>query len=145
MRGWTLKRSNRGSITIDVLIAGMILTAGIAASMYLFKLGFQYLEKANTANAIALKVAQTPALLRTIDLTKESGVEELGDGVTLKWTSKLIAKSRPERLTEVKILSSHELYLYEVTLNFEYKQTTKTYKINVFRSKSLVSPEEIGI
>jgi len=140
-----LKRSNIGSITIDVLIAGMILTAGIAASMYLFKLGFRYLEKANTANAIALKVAQAPALLRTIDLTKESGFEELGDGVTLKWTSKLISKSRPERLTEVKIFSSHEFYLYEVTLNFEYKETTKTYKINVFRSKSLVSPEEIGI
>jgi hypothetical protein len=140
-----MKRLKKGSITIDVLIAGMVLTAGIAASMYLFNLGFQYLEKVNTANAIALKISQTPALLRTLDLSKESGVEDLGDGVTLEWTSKLIAKSRPERLAEVKIPSIHELYLYEVTLNFKYKDTIKTYKINVFRSKTVVSPEEIGI
>jgi len=140
-----MKKFKKGSITIDVLIAGMVLTAGIAASMYLFNLGFQYLEKANTANAIALKIAQTPALLRTLDLSKDSGVEDLGDGVTLEWTSKLIAKSRPERLGEVKIPSMHELYLYEVTLNFKYKDTVKTYKINVFRSKISVSPEEIGI
>jgi len=140
-----MKRLKKGSITIDVLIAGMILTAGIAASMYLFKLGFKYLEKANTANAIALKISQIPALLRTFDFSEESGTEDLGDGVTLEWTSKLIAKSRPGRLAEIKIPSMHELYLYEVTLKFKYKDLIKTYKINVFRSKAVVSPEEIGI
>ena len=140
-----MKRLKKGSITIDVLIAGMILTAGIAASMYLFKLGFKYLEKANTANAIALKVSQIPALLRTFDFSKESGTEDLGDGVTLEWTSKLIAKSRPERLAEIKIPSMHELYLYEVTLKFIYKDKIKTYKIHIFRSKQLVSSEKIGI
>ncbi|RKX61108.1 MAG: hypothetical protein DRP29_01310 [Thermodesulfobacteriota bacterium] len=140
-----MKKFKKGSITIDVLIAGMVLTAGIAASMYLFNLGFQYLEKANTINAIALKVSQTPALLRTLDFSKESGTEDLGEGVTLEWTSKLIAKSKPERLAEVKISSMYELYLYEVTLKFKYKDLIKTYKINVFRSKAVVSPEEIGI
>jgi len=140
-----MKGLKKGSITIDVLIAGMILTAGIAASMYLFRLGFQYLEKANTANLIALKISQTPALLRTLDLSKESGLEDLGDGVTLRWTSKLIAKSRPERMAEAKIPSAHELYLYEVTLNFEHKGIAKTYKVNVFRSTTLVSPEQMGI
>ncbi|RKX59206.1 MAG: hypothetical protein DRP29_05075 [Thermodesulfobacteriota bacterium] len=140
-----MKRLKKGSITIDVLIAGMILTAGIAASMYLFKLGFQYLEKANTVNIIALKVSQTPALLRTLDLSEESGIEDLGDGVTLEWTSKLIAKSKPEGLAEVKISSMYELYLYEVTLKFIYKDKIKTYKIHIFRSKQLVSSEKIGI
>ena len=140
-----MKKFKKGSITIDVLIAGMVLTAGIAASMYLFNLGFQYLEKANTINAIALKVSQTPALLRTLDFSKESGTEDLGEGVTLEWTSKLIAKSKPERLAEVKISSMYELYLYEVILKFKYKDLIKTYKINVFRSKAVVSPEEIGI
>ena len=140
-----MKRLKKGSITIDVLIAGMILTAGIAASMYLFKLGFQYLEKANTVNIIALKVSQTPALLRTLDLSEESGIEDLGDGVTLEWTSKLIAKSKPEGLAEVKIPSMYELYLYEVTLKFIYKDKIKTDKIHIFRSKQLVSSEKIGI
>lgn len=140
-----MRKLNRGFITIDVLIAGVILTAGIAASMYLFRLGFDYLQRANTTNTIALKISQTPALLRTLDLSKESGTEDCGDGVILKWTSKLIAKSRPARMTEFKIQSMHELYLYEVTLNFEYAGIVKTYKINVFRSKALVSPEEIGM
>jgi hypothetical protein len=140
-----MKRFREGSITLDVLIAGMVLTAGIAAGMYLFRLGFQYLERANAANTMALKISQVPALLRTLDLSKESGVEDLGEGVSLRWTSKLIAKSRPEKIAETKIPSIHELYLYEVTLNLEYKGTTRTYKIHVFRSKTLVSPEEMGV
>ena len=139
-----MKRFKRGSITVDILIAGVVLTAGIAASMYLFRLGFNYLEKANTAQLIATKVSQTPALLRTLDFSQEEGIEDLGDGVTLKWSAKLIAKSRPERVGETKMLAMHELYLYEVTLNYHYKDTVRSYKVNIFRSKALASPEELG-
>jgi len=139
-----VKRFKRGSITVDILIAGVVLTAGIAASMYLFRLGFNYLEKANTAQLISTKVSQTPALLRTLDFSQEEGLEDLGDGVTLKWSAKLIAKSRPERVGETKMLAMHELYLYEVTLNYHYKDTVRSYKVNIFRSKALASPEELG-
>ncbi|MCX8034514.1 MAG: hypothetical protein N3A00_04275 [Thermodesulfovibrio sp.] len=132
------RNSSKGFITIDILIAGVILTAGIAASAYLFRLGFDYLDRANKANTIALKISQTPALLRTLDFEKESGKEELGDGVMLSWTAKLLSKSRPATMTgEAPVSSMHELYLYEVTLSFEYKDLIRTYKVNVFRSKSL--------
>jgi len=139
-----LKKPSYGFITIDVLIAGMILTAGIAASMYLFRLGYNYLQKANIANTLSVKIAQAPALVRTLDLSQESGTEDFGDGVVLKWTSNLISKSRPQIMAEFGVQSMHELYLYEVTLDFEYAGVKKTYKINVFRSKALVSPQEIG-
>lgn len=136
------KKSNSGFITIDILIAGVILTAGIAASAYLFRIGFDYLDRANKANTLALKISQTPALLRTLDFEKESGTEELGDEVRLIWTAKLISKSRPSTITgEMKVPSRYELYLYEVTLTFEYKDLVKKYTINVLRSKTTVAEE----
>lgn len=133
-----LRNNNRGFITIDILIAGVILTAGIAASAYLFRVGFDYLDRANKANTLALKISQTPALLRTLDLDKESGKEDLGDGVTLNWTAKLFSKTRPSNVSgETPMPSMHEFYLYEVNLTYQYKDLSKSYKVNVFRSKSL--------
>ena len=138
-------RKHSGSITVDILIAGIVLTAGIAASLYLFRLGYNYLERANTAQLLALKVSQAPAILRTLDLSEGSGTQDLGDGVTLKWSARLLAKSRPERVGETKMLAIHELYLYEVVLEFHHKEMIRTYKVNLFRSKALVSPEDITI
>ena len=40
----------KGFLVLEVLIAGLILTASIAASMYLFKMGFANLERANNSN-----------------------------------------------------------------------------------------------
>jgi len=37
--------SSSGFLILEVMIASLILTAGVAATMYLFRLGFQFLER----------------------------------------------------------------------------------------------------
>ena len=35
----------RGFLVLEILIAGLILTASIAATMYLFRMGYEYLRE----------------------------------------------------------------------------------------------------
>ncbi len=57
--GWSIPRfSDSGFLILEVMIASLILTAGVAATMYLFRLGFQYLERANDSNLLSSKLPQ---------------------------------------------------------------------------------------
>jgi hypothetical protein len=134
---------NRGFILIEILIAGLILTSTVAATMYLFRVGFQHLERANISNVLSSKLPQSINLLKGIDLEKKSGIEEIGDGVTLTWDAELVSKARPMLETpEGSIPSPHELTLYRVNFRLSHKSITRDYEIKVFRSKRLVSPSE---
>jgi hypothetical protein len=138
-----MKQDNKGFLVLEILIAGLILTSSIAASMYLFRMGFIYLEKANDSNIIASKLPQAVNLLKTIDLRQSAGNESLGDGVTLVWESKSVEKIRPLlKLPEGPILSPFEHYLYTVRLKLVYKITEREYEIRLFRYKRIVSIQE---
>ncbi|MBP1718489.1 MAG: putative rane protein [Deltaproteobacteria bacterium] len=78
-------RRGKGFIVIEILIAGLILTSSIAATMYLFRMGFEYLERANQSNVLASKLTQATGLIQTLDLQKKSGEEDIGGGISLKW------------------------------------------------------------
>ena len=133
-----------GFIVLDILIAGLILTASIAATMYLFRMGFDYLERANQSNLLSTKLTQATGLIRTLELEKKSGEEDIGEGVTLKWNAQLLGSSRPTKgEAEFSIQSIHELLLYRVLFNLNYKGLVREYKINVFRYKPLFSPEQM--
>jgi hypothetical protein len=137
---------SKGFIVLDVLISGLILTASIAATMYLFRMGFDYLERANQSNVLSSKVTQAAGLIRTLDLQKNSGEEDLGDDVTLKWKSQLLGLSKPIKGEgEMTIQSIHELLLYRVDFSLQYKGNIREYQINVFRYKPLYSPEEVPL
>ena len=41
------KEKSRGFLVLEVLIAGLILTASIASAMYLFRMGFDHMERVN--------------------------------------------------------------------------------------------------
>jgi Tfp pilus assembly protein PilV len=43
----------KGFLVLEILIAGLILTASIAATMYLFRVGTLYLEKVNQSNMLS--------------------------------------------------------------------------------------------
>ena len=134
----------KGFIVLDVLIAGLILTSSIAATMYLFRMGFDYLERANQSNVLSSKLTQAAGLIRTLDLLKNSGEEDLGDDVTLKWKSQLLGSSKPIKGEgEMTIQSIHELFLYCVGFTLQYKGNIREYQINVFRYKPLYSPGEM--
>ena len=137
----------KGFIVVEILIAGLILTSSIAATMYLFRMGFDYLERANQSNVLSSKLTQAAGLIRTLDFQKDSGKEDLGDDVTLMWKSKLLGSSKPIIMGEGEIptQSSCELLLYRVDFSLQYKGDTREYQINVFRYKTLYSPEEVPL
>ena len=133
-----------GFIVLEILIAGLILTASIAATMYLFRMGFDYLERANQSNLLSSKLTQATGLIRTLDLQNKSGEEDLGEDITMKWNSQLLGSSRPTRgEAEFSIPSLHELFLYRVNFRLNYKEIVREYQVNVFRYKPLYSPEEM--
>lgn len=132
----------QGFLVLEILIAGFILTASIAATMYLFRMGYDYLEKANVSNTISSKVVQAQGLFRVLELQKKSGIEDMGDGVTMKWESRLLGSSKPPIETgEMPLPSLHELYLYRINFTLDYKGVDRSYEVNAFRFKPLSSPE----
>jgi len=135
--------SSAGFLILEVMIASLILTASVAATMYLFRMGFQYLQQANDSNVISAKLPQAVNLLKAVDLgvTKE-GAEYMGDDVTMHWEAKLLEKTRPSFATpEGEVRSAYELYLYRVKLSLGYKSVSRGYEINVFRSIREKIPE----
>ena len=137
----------KGFIVLEILIAGLILTASIAATMYLFRMGFDYLERANQSNLLSSKLTQATGLIRTLDMQKSSGEEDIGESVTLKWEARLLSASRPTKgwakFSEFSIQSIHELLLYRVHFSLNYKGNVREYQLNVFRYKPLQLPGEI--
>lgn len=140
-------KSEKGFLVLEMLVAGLILTASIAAAMYLFRIGAQNLERVNNSNLLSAKLPQALSLIRELELEKPAGTEELGDGVLLSWQSKLVEKLVPgqrkgtDASEIVKI--AHELDLFQVDFRLQYEERlNREYSIYVFRYKSIRSPSE---
>lgn len=136
--------SAKGFLVLEILIAGLILTSSIAATMYLFRIGSLYLEKANQSNVLSSKLIQASSLFTILELEQSMGTEDMGEGVSMKWKSQLISSARPPigegELTQPSL---HELRLYRVDFDLSYQDAVRTYKIHVFRSKRLSSGEDM--
>src|SRR5208283_1792068 len=124
MRG----KNSRGFLVLEVLIAGLILTASIAAAMYLFRMGFDHMERVNNVNLLSAKLLQAGSLLKIIELERQSGTEDLGDGVIMKWKSHLVARNNQVKLgttslsdVAVKRNYEHDLFLYRIDFLLEFK------------------------
>jgi hypothetical protein len=135
---------SRGFLVLEVLIAGLILTASIASAMYLFRMGFAHMERVNYVNLLSAKLLQAGSLLKIIELERQAGMEEMGDGVIMKWKSHLLARNEPigSGATSFSGLSGkesplHDLFLYQVDFILELKGSVKEYHVHVFRSRPL--------
>jgi len=138
-----LKR-NDGFLLIEVLIAGFIISVSIAATMHLFQVGFNHLGRVNASNQFASKLSQSINLLKAIDPEKKEGTEDVGEGVTMVWKSKLLESARPLIDTgEITIPSNYELSLYKINFQLEYNDARRDYVLDVLRSKTLVSPSDM--
>ncbi|HUN55840.1 MAG TPA: hypothetical protein VMU29_11850 [Smithella sp.] len=138
------QEKSQGFLVLEVLIAGLILTASIASAMYIFQMGFDHMERVNKVNLLSSKLLQAGSLFKIIELERQSGTEDLGDGVMMKWISHLVASNNhaaPEtifsRSVAVRKNSTHNLFLYKVDFILEFKGLTREYHINVFRSRPL--------
>ena len=133
-----------GFLVLEVLIAGLILTASIASAMILFKTGFERLEKINEVNLLSSKLLQAGSELKVIELDRQNGTEDIGDGVTMKWQARLAARdksaaarSSPASATATRGNLLHDLFLYRVDFDLEYKGLVRDYHVYVFRSRPL--------
>jgi hypothetical protein len=130
------KQQEKGFLVLEILIAGLILTASIAATMYLFQLGYGYLEKTRLSNVLSSKLIQAGGLFKTLELDRESGTEDIGDGVKLKWKSRLLSTSTPKsRGGGFTTQFAYELFIYRVDFTMLYQGMDRDYQINVFRYK----------
>jgi hypothetical protein len=134
----------KGFIVLEILMAGLILTSSIAATMYLFRMGFEHLERANQSNVLASKLTQATGLIDILDLQRKSGKEDIGDGVELKWEARLVGSSRPTRGGgEFLIPSAHELLLYRVDFSLRCRGIFREYQVHVLRHRPLLSSAAI--
>lgn len=133
-----VRLGKKGFLVLEMLIAGLILTSGIAATMYLFKMGFEYLQRSDEANVISSKVPQAVDLLRSVDLNEKEGSENMGDDVTLRWKVKLVQSASPALGAEegLSLGSNYELYLYKVDIRLGYRKSFREFEVNVFRYKT---------
>lgn len=130
-------RDTSGFLVLDIMIAGLILTSGIAATMYLFQTGYGYLDRARAANTLSVKMIQVPALLRTLDLAKQQGTANLGNGVFCRWQAGLLDTADltdPEKKENSG--DSYQLLLYRVNLTLFLEKSRRDCAMNVFRYKN---------
>lgn len=134
---------NRGFILVEILISALILAGSVAAGMYLFRTGFQYLEKIQENNLLSSKVPQALSYLtKGADLEKKEEEISLGENVILSWKAKLIEKVKPQiALEEAGVYNPYELYLYQVDFTLKHKNTVRSYQILVTKYKMLITPE----
>lgn len=138
---WRL-RGTQGFLVIEVLIAGLIITSSIAATMYLFNLGYRHLERAGASDAVSSKLPQAVNLLKTTALENKSGKELLGDGVELSWEAGLIAQTRPLiEMPEGPLKTNQEIFLYKVNFQLKYRDVKRAYEITVFRHKNYAADD----
>ncbi|OPY78784.1 MAG: hypothetical protein A4E70_02321 [Syntrophus sp. PtaU1.Bin005] len=111
--------------------------------MYLFRMGFEHLEKARISNTLSAKLVQATGLIRSLDLEKVSGTEEMGEGVTLKWNAGVLSSMMPVS-AEKKEASSflYHLLLYQVEFTLSAQGVSRDYSMHVLRYKALQTTNE---
>jgi hypothetical protein len=118
------------------MIAGLIITSSIAATMYLFRVGFDSLQRVNAINEVSSRVPPAVNLLKGVDLSRLKGSENLGGGVTVNWQAEIIAKA-DQRMGEDGAVEPmlHEISLYRVTFTIVEGDVSRDYEYRTLRHR----------
>lgn len=137
-----MKGREGGFLLIEILISALIIAGSISASFFLFRMGFDYWQRAEESNLLARKVPQVISYLSNVaELEKGEGELDLGEEIRLKWRAELVETSRPQvPLPEAGFISPYELYLYNVSFILEGRRTFREHQIKIFRYRMLFSP-----
>jgi len=117
-------RKSKGFILIEILISGVILALSVASAMYLFKIGYENIGRADDIYIIHSKI---PMALNTIKSNlpdKKYGREFLGDGTELNWKSDIVS-----RATLKTNSGNFYVYLFKVNFSLLFKEQKKEYEI----------------
>ena len=129
-------KGEEGFLILEILIAGLILTASIAATMMIFRGGFQQLERADRSNSISAMLPQVLNLLQYKDLNREEGEETLRPGMVFRWKARLEKQSHPSIFLQESMASRHEIYLYTVHIFLKHGELSREYDLHLLRSGS---------
>ncbi|MFN3406865.1 MAG: hypothetical protein ACK40E_03955 [Caldimicrobium sp.] len=137
-----MKRSS-GFLLIEVLIASLILSTSIAASFYLFRMGFSYLKKAEESNFFARMLPQAVSyLVNVAELETHEGKVSLGQDSELIWKATLDEKIKPNIPNpEGGFYQPYELYLYKVDFSIRKGELQRDYQVKIMRYKILLKVE----
>lgn len=123
-------KHDNGFILIEILISGIILASCIAAAMYLFKIGYENLGKADVIYLIHSKIPLAVNYIKASE--KKEGSQDLGDGVKLQWKSEIIAKSIGKGQRDGKEIPFN-IYLYRVNFIIKAKDEEKSYEAYILK------------
>lgn len=139
------ERNSRGFLLLEILISALIIAGAVASAMYLFRLGFQFLEKLRVRNELNSKVPQAVSYLSSgASLEKGAGTLKLGEEVDLRWQAREVERVRPMINLEGEwINATYEISLYAVNFTLTMVKTgdQKNYTLYVTKYKSLYSPQ----
>lgn len=127
------RRFEDGFLVIEILIASLILTASIASTMYLFRIGFESLQRVKDSNMIASKVPEAINYLRAFAIKSAHGTEAIGEGVTVSWDTVLERQGTPSIL--INATTRYDIYLYRVNFKLTYGLLSRDYSIVLFKYK----------
>lgn len=127
-------KNHKGFILIEILISGIILASITAASMYLFKIGYLNLAKADNVYILNSKIPLAINLIKNSE--KRESIEDLGDGVFLRWKSKLLSKSFVTTKNDSREIKFF-VYLYLVYFNLSMQDEKKDYEIYVLKYEKI--------
>ncbi|MBF0316851.1 MAG: hypothetical protein HQL04_01650 [Nitrospirae bacterium] len=122
-----------GFLVIEILIASLILTASIAATMYLFRVGFKTLQQVRQSNMVASKVPVAINYLKATEMKNIASTAELGEGVTMTWKSIPIGESSPT--ISPNSTGLFEISLYKVDFTLTYETLSREYEVTVFKHR----------
>ncbi|MBF0320803.1 MAG: hypothetical protein HQL01_13475 [Nitrospirae bacterium] len=136
------RRGQGGFLVIEILIAGLILTASIASTMYLFRIGLESLQRVKESNIIASKVPQAINYLKASAIKDAHGSESLGDGVSVSWDTELERHGTPSIL--INTSTQYDIYLYRVNFKLTYNTLKRDYQVVLFKYKAKSDrPDEV--
>lgn len=128
------KLGRGGFLVIETLIAGLVLTSAIAATMYLMQMGYQHLERANNASLLASKLPQVANYLKTTELGAKHGVVDMGEGVELVWDATLERTLIPgNKGAENTPPKPFKVSLYKVEFKLTKGMYWRDYKLSVLQ------------
>jgi hypothetical protein len=120
----------KGFILIEILISGVILALSVASAMYLFKIGYENIGRADDIYIIHSKFPLALNIIKSNLPDKKYGKEFLGDGVELNWKS--------EPISRVALKSNEQnfyVYLFKVHFRLLYKEQEKAYEVFILSNE----------
>ena len=123
-----------GFLILEILVAALILTASIAATMMIFRGGFQQLERADRSNGISAMLPQVLNVLQHKNLKIQEGEETLAPGIVLRWNASLENESRSGLYLQRLVRPIHKIFLYKVHVLLTNGELSREYDLHLFRA-----------